>query len=293
MHVAMSAIGEGTAMVRHSEGLTTEPEPGTFSAGLRRDMELLDTLAAADRTDGAGLGVAQVADRLGRSRSQVSRALRALQAEGLVERDERTLLYRLGWRIYAFAARTVETRLTHLAAPYLRRLVSSLHETVHLCVLRGDQVLTVSSVSPPHAFRGLGWEGLTVPALSTSAGRVLVADWPAEALRALLDAQLAPGPAPRSAAGPRGRMAIRTEQDLHLELAKVRRHGFAMVDEEFEEGVVGVSAPVYDFRRQVAAAINVSAPKGRLGQHLPRAGQRTRAIARELSAELGREPALS
>jgi DNA-binding IclR family transcriptional regulator len=275
-------------MVRHSEGLTTDPEPGTFSAGLRRDMELLDTLAAADRTEAGGLGVAQVADRLGRSRSQVSRALRALQSEGLVERDERTLLYRLGWRLYAFAARTVEARLTHLAAPYLRRLVSSLHETVHLCVLRGDQVLTVSSVSPPHAFRGLGWEGLTVPALSTSAGRVLVADWPAEALRALLEAQLATA---RSGAGARGRMAIRTEQDLHLELAKVRRHGFAMVDEEFEEGVVGVSAPVYDFRRQVAAAINVSAPKGRLGQHLPRAGQRTRAIARELSAELGREPA--
>jgi DNA-binding IclR family transcriptional regulator len=275
-------------MVRHSEGLTTDPEPGTFSAGLRRDMELLDTLAAADRTEAGGLGVAQVADRLGRSRSQVSRALRALQSEGLVERDERTLLYRLGWRLYAFAARTVEARLTHLAAPYLRRLVSSLHETVHLCVLRGDQVLTVSSVSPPHAFRGLGWEGLTVPALSTSAGRVLVADWPAEALRALLEAQLATA---RSGGGARGRMAIRTEQDLHLELAKVRRHGFAMVDEEFEEGVVGVSAPVYDFRRQVAAAINVSAPKGRLGQHLPRAGQRTRAIARELSAELGREPA--
>ncbi|HEX4246860.1 MAG TPA: IclR family transcriptional regulator [Pseudonocardia sp.] len=285
----MSAIGEGDGVVRHTEGLVTEPEPGTFSAGLRRDMELLDTLAAADRADGAGLGVAQVADRLGRSRSQVSRALRALQAEGLVERDERTLLYRLGWRLYAFAARTVEARLTHLAAPYLRRLVSSLHETVHLCVLRGDQVLTVSSVSPPHAFRGLGWEGLTVPALATSAGRVLVADWPVEALRALFDAQFAPGARPAS--GPRGRLTIRTEQDLHVELARVRRYGFAMVDEEFEEGVVGVSAPVHDFRSQVIAAINVSAPKGRLGQHLPQAGQRTRAIARELSAEIGREGA--
>ena len=169
--------------------------------------------------------------------------------------------------------------------------MSSLHETVHLCVLRGDQVLTVRSVSPPHAFRGLGWEGLTVPALSTSAGRVLVADWPAEALRALFEAQFAPGAPTRPGVGPRGRMAIRTEQDLHAELARVRRHGFAMVDEEFEEGVVGVSAPVYDFRRQVTAAINVSAPKGRLSQHLPKPGQRTLAIARELSAELGPEGA--
>ncbi|HEY0572825.1 MAG TPA: IclR family transcriptional regulator [Pseudonocardia sp.] len=255
-----------------------EADRATMSVGLRRDMELLDALAAADRP--AGLGVAGLADRLGRSRSQVSRALRALQAEGLVERDEETLVYRLGWRLYAFAARTAEARLTSHATPYLRRLVSALRETVHLCVLRGDQVLTVSSVSPPHAFRGLGWEGLTVPALTTSAGRVLIADWPGEALAALVHTR------PRIRAG--AKLSIRTEEDLYRELARVRRHGYAMVDEEFEEGVVGVSAPVYDFRRQLAAAINVSAPKGRLGHRLREAGELTRAAAGELSEALGR-----
>jgi len=260
----------------------TETAAARLSAGLRRDMELLDALAAGGRPPSGGLGVARLADQLGRSRSQVSRALRALQAEGLVERDEDTLLYRLGWRLYAFAARTWEARLTHRAAPYLRRLVSALHETVHLCVLRGDQVLTVSSVSPPHAFRGLGWEGLTVPALTTSAGRVLIEDWPPEALRALLDAQL---PAPS-----RSRLSIRTEADLHRELAAIRRRGFAMVNEEFEDGVVGVSAPVYDFRRQLTAAINVSAPKGRLGHRLPEAGLLTRTVAHELSASLATPP---
>jgi DNA-binding IclR family transcriptional regulator len=254
-------------------------ESATPSVGLRRDMELLDALAS-DRVDAAGLGVAQIADRLGRSRSQVSRALRALQTEGLVERDEETLLYRLGWRLYAFAARTGEARLTQQAAPYLRRLVNTLRETVHLCVLRGDQVLTVSSVSPPHAFRGLGWEGLTVPALATSAGRVLLADWPEQALRSLVERQ--------ATTRPGARMGIRTEDDLHRELARIRRQGFATVDEEFEEGVVGVSAPVYDFRHHRAAAINVSAPKGRLGHRLPEAGQITLAVARELSAALGR-----
>ena len=255
-----------------------EADRATMSAGLRRDMELLDALAAGDRP--AGLGVAALADRLGRSRSQVSRALRALQAEGLVERDEESLVYRLGWRLYAFAARTAEARLTTHAAPYLRRLVSALRETVHLCVLRGDQVLTVSSMSPPHAFRGLGWEGLTVPALTTSAGRVLIAEWPPEALAALVHNR------PEVRAGVK--LSIRTEEDLHRELARVRRHGYAMVDEEFEEGVVGVSAPVYDFRRQLAAAINVSAPKGRLGHRLREAGGLTRAAAGELSEALGR-----
>jgi len=45
---------------------------------------------------------------------------------------------------------------------------------------------------------------------------------------------------------------------------------------------------VYDFRRQLAAAINVSAPKGRLGHRLREAGELTRAAAGELSEALGR-----
>jgi len=64
----------------------------------------------------------------------------------------------------------------------------------------------------------------------------------------------------------------------------------AAVDEEFEPGLVGVSAPVRDFRGAVIAAINVSAPKGRLGGHLDEAGRRTLAVARELSAKLGYHP---
>jgi DNA-binding IclR family transcriptional regulator len=66
----------------------------------------------------------------------------------MTERDAQTLEHRLGWRIYAFAARTLETRLVATAAPYLRRLVAAPNETTHLCVLRGSAVLTLLSVSP-------------------------------------------------------------------------------------------------------------------------------------------------
>ena len=73
--------------------------------GLGRDVALLEALASdeAGRTD--GLGVAAVARLTGREKSQVSRALRALADAGLVERDEDTLVYRLGWRLFSLAAR--------------------------------------------------------------------------------------------------------------------------------------------------------------------------------------------
>ncbi|GAA3812997.1 IclR family transcriptional regulator [Sphaerisporangium flaviroseum] len=248
------------------------------SAGLRRDLEILELLANADPQ--GGLGVSRIAEILGREKSQMSRALKALEAEGMAERDGETLEYRLGWRLYALAARGGETRLVQIATPYLRRMVGALNETTHLCVLRGSAVLTLRSVSPSHAFRGLGWEGVTVPAPMTSAGRVLVSDWEPQALRSLLaEAGTLP-------AGPRARAA----DDLLAEIAGIRRRGYAAVNEEFEEGLVGVSAPVRDFRGAIVAAINVSAPKGRLGSRLDDAGRLTLTVAQELSAELGFHP---
>ena len=255
------------------------------SDGLRRDIEILEQLAAEETARRGGLGVVAVAERLGRDKSQVSRALRALEAEGMTERDPGTLEYRLGWRLYALAARTTETRLVQLAAPFMRRLVAALDETAHLCVLRGFEVLTLQSVAPSHAFRGLGWEGVTVPAPRTSAGRVLMSDWQPETLSRWLTPSRLPARIPGQPAGAPGQ-AIRSTADLLREVAFVRQHGYAKVDEEFEPGLVGVSAPVTDFRGLVVAAINVSAPKARLGHRLDHAGRLTAAIARELSAAL-------
>ncbi|WP_241981917.1 IclR family transcriptional regulator domain-containing protein [Cryobacterium ruanii] len=74
---------------------------------------------------------------------------------------------------------------------------------------------------------------------------------------------------------------------LMRELAHIRQRGYATVAEEFEKVVVGVSAPVFDFRRNIIAAINVSAPKTRLGTHLNEAGLLAARVAAELSVQLG------
>jgi DNA-binding IclR family transcriptional regulator len=258
------------------------------SAGLRRDVEILEVLARPEHAPG-GLGVSRIAELLGREKSQISRALKALEAEGMTERDPDSLGYRLGWRFYAFAARTTEARLTYLAAPYLRRLVAGLNETTHLCVLRGSAVLTLLSVSPSHVFRGLGWEGVSVPVPMTSSGRVLISDWDADTLRSWARAWL--GDTVQATGD--SRRHVQTVDDLVREVAAIRMRGYAAVDEEFEVGLAGVSAPVRDFRGLVVAAINVSAPKGRLGPHLDEAGRHTLAVARELSAELGHTAAVS
>lgn len=282
----------------------TTARPGRRnSSGLRRDLELLEILGSPEAVAASGLGVSKVAEIARRDKAQVSRTLATLAEAGLVNRDPESLLYTLGYGLYALAARTAEARMVSASAPYLKRVSAATHETTHLCVLRGGTVLTLKSEMSNHTYRALGWEGVSVDAWGTSAGRVLVSDWDQTALRDWYDSHAAQAAGERRAAqqelSPLAREAgqgsatghipsrIKTFNDLCQEITLIRRRGYAVVDEEFELGVVGVSAPVYDFKQRIVAAFNVSAPKQRFGRHLEQAGALAAKVAMEFSATLG------
>ncbi|WP_370971515.1 IclR family transcriptional regulator [Amycolatopsis sp. cg9] len=239
--------------------------------GLRRDLDLLEALASPEAQRAGELGVVRLAQLTGREKSQVSRALKALAEEGVVERDPDTLGYRLGWRLFSLVARTVEDRLVRTAEPVLRELSAELEETSHLCVLRDQEVLTLLSVSG-HSFRAHDWEGRGVPAHCTSAGRVLLLDATPDDLYIRFAGAEEPA-----------------LPDLFLKIQEARRTGYARVLEEFEPGLAGVSAPIRDFRGRVIAAVNISAPTERLGESLEAAGRETAKAAARISAHLGWE----
>ena len=248
------------------------------ATSLRRGLDLLVALGSEEAVRAGGLGVVRLAEVVAGEKSRVSRTLRTLDEYALVERDADTLAYRLGWRLYALAARAGDARLIAAAPPLLRRLVAEHGERVHLSVLDGREVLTVLSEAPGHAVQAAGWAGRSVPASSTASGRALLLDHDREALDAVL------GPAPLGGLGPN---APRDLDELHARIVAARERGWATVDEEFEVGLVAVAAPVRDFSGRIVAAVNVSAPKFRLGGALEAAGASTRRVADELSSRLG------
>jgi IclR family transcriptional regulator, KDG regulon repressor len=245
---------------------------------LRRELAILTVLGGEEAVEGRGLGVVRIADLIGREKSQVSRTLKVLAESGFVDRDAETLQYRLGWRFFALAARAGEQRLLSVAPALLERLVENVGETAHLSVLQGVEVLTVLSESPPHAVKADGWDGHTVPIYCTSTGRALLFDHDSQALSSLLSGvefrELRPG-------------TVRNVKELEESIARARELGYALVDEEFEFGLVGAAAPVRDFKGQLVAALNVSAPKFRLGGRLEDAGREVKKAADDLSALLG------
>ena len=271
------------------------------AAGLRRDLEVLEVLGSHTSIKEHGLGVNKVAELTGRDKGQISRTLSTLADAGFVERDRSSAKYRLGFQLYAMAARTKEARLVVESEQYLRKVVNRLHETAHLCVLRGGNVLTLKSELSSSSFRGVGWEGVSVGALRTSSGRALMSDWSEAEVRdwylehakdylVVMPTQGLPTSIPESfvrTSAVTDTTKINSVQDLLSELEHIRKRGYAIVDEEFELGLVGASAPIRDSSNRIVGVINVSAPKTRIGQHLEQVGSIVAEISGELSKQLG------
>lgn len=233
--------------------------PGT--AALTRGLGVLELLA--DDAAGSGLGVVRLAALLGDDKSQVSRTLQTLAEHGYVERDPDSLAYRLGWRVFALAARTGDARLLAEAPPVMRALVRALDESVHLSVRKGASVLTLLAESPSHELHAPGRVGGLTPVATTSAGRVLVSDLGPEELDAL------------------GLGALRRT------IEDVAACGYSIVREEFEPGLVAAAAPIRGPAGSVVAALNVSGPRFRFDDRLEEAAARLVAAADELSVTIG------
>lgn len=268
------------------------------ASGLARDIELIELLSTADAAD--GMGVSELARQSGRDKGVVSRALATMAAAGLVGRDSSTSRYRIGPRVFALAARTIESSLVATARPILRRMTQATGETSHLCVLREGNVLTVASELSPHEVRTTGWQGVTTAAWRTPSGRALLSDWDSDSLRSWyemhghdkaimspLDPRMTTSGFSVLASPPRDKMVVEDLQSLLTEMANIRSAGYAILDEELEAGVVGASAPVRDFTGFVIAAINVSAPKARMSRRLDELGKFVARAATALSVRLG------
>jgi DNA-binding IclR family transcriptional regulator len=249
-----------------------------------RAAAALVALGSRESIDRGGLGVLRLAEITGGDKGQLSRLLKTLDCHGLVERDAETRTYRLGWQLFVLASRVGDQRLLGLAPPLLARLVDKVGERANLSVLRGTEVLTVFSEPSPRSVQSVDWVGRTVPSYCTSAGRALLSDHGLDELTALFaDTEF----------GRHGPNAPPDVDSLHRRLVASRARGFAVVDEEFEPELIAVAAPIRNFSGRICAAVNVSAPKFRLGgnRRVGMVGRALKEVADELSLRLGESPA--
>jgi IclR family transcriptional regulator, pca regulon regulatory protein len=199
------------------------------------------------------LTLSEVARETGLTRAATRRFLHTLADLGYVQADGRR--FRLTPRVlelgYAFLS---SLTLPEVAEPHLERLVAEIHESSSVSVLDGDEIVYVARVPTARIMRVSINLGTRFPAYATSMGRVMLAGLP----EADLDAYLARVELRRLS--PR---TVTDEDALRAELARVREQGWALVDQELEEGLRSIAAPIRDRGGQVVAAVNVSAHASR------------------------------
>jgi DNA-binding IclR family transcriptional regulator len=251
---------------------------GDRETSIRRAVDVLLALGSEPAIKQGGLGVTRIAETLNREKSQVSRTLKILAEYGLVDRDADTLVYRLGWRIFALANLAGERRLLDEGRPLLQQLVARLGERAHLSVQQGADTLTIASESSPHSLQAVGWVGRTSPAYCTSVGQALLLDHSPAELELLFEGVRFERLGPNT---------VRNVRELHGRIEQARERGFAVADDEMEAGLTAAAAPVRDAHGRIVAAVNVSGPTFRLAGRLPEIGRQVVAAAAGLSAAIG------
>ena len=200
------------------------------------------------------LGIADIADDLGMSRSTTHRYVITLVALGYLEQGA-SRKYRLGLRVTDLGMSALNsTGLREHAHPYLQELRQRTSYTTSLGVLDGTEVLYVDRM---RSFRrGQKDTGLDVhagsrlPAYCTSMGKLLLANLPESEQSALIaQVQLRK----------RGPNTITSKKALRSELDEIQAAGFAVDDQELAPGLYAIAAPVRNEARDVVAAINLAA----------------------------------
>ncbi|MFG2472567.1 IclR family transcriptional regulator C-terminal domain-containing protein [Streptomyces canus] len=220
-----------------------------FVLSLERGLAVIRAFDA----DHPELTLSEVARACGLTRAAARRFLLTLADLGYVRADGRA--YRLTPRVLELGYSYLSSfSLAQIAAPHLEQLVENTRESSSLCVLDGDDIVYVARVPARRIMTAAITVGTRFPAHVTSVGRVILAHLPQEEIEVrLAHAELTPLTA----------RTLVSADLLRAELDRVRRQGYAVVDQELEEGLRSIAAPVRGRGGEVVAAVNIPVQAGR------------------------------
>jgi len=251
-----------------------------YSQSLERGLAILSCFTPTRPV----LGIADIADHLGMSRSTTHRYVITLVALGYLEQGA-SRKYRLGLRVTDLGMSALNsTGLREHAYPYLQELRQRTSYTVALGVLDGPEILLINRARSfrrgPNGSELDLQAGSRLPAYCTSIGKLLLAHLPDRFQRELFTSMKLTR---------RGPNTITTKKALRDQLERVRAAGFAVDDEELAPGIYSISTPVRNEDREVVAAVSIAAHSSMisLDEMIEALGPHVVSTADNISARLG------
>jgi len=224
------------------------------------------------------LTMTQIAEQVGIHKSTVHRLLATLENKRFVQRDQDTGIYRLGIRILQMAYVTLEHNdLRQLSTPFMRHLCEQYEENIHLAVLDDIDVIFVNIFEGSRRVKLAAAIGQRLPAFATASGKAILGFMPEGKVQRILD---------------RGMLqytpyTLHTKDVILGDLKTVKELGFAVSEQEYEEQINAVAAPIFDLEDQPIASIAVAGPAYRLTrERMIEIGPVIVTTAREITREI-------
>lgn len=199
------------------------------------------------------LGLSEIAKRISLHKSTVHRLLGSLEGKGFVMRNPETEKFRLGYRILELSSNLTQSDdMSIVLLPEMERLRDLVGETISLYVRDGAERIRIQAVQSNQPIRRVAPIGARMPLTVGASSKLLVAYEDEEIQDKILQEISWPE-------------TVEREQFL-AQLEFIRKQGFATSVEEREVGAAAVSAPIFNRKGKVVAALSVSGPSNRLTQ---------------------------
>ncbi len=234
-------------------------------------------------TEKEEMGVTELSQKLGLHKNNVFRILATLEYRGYIEQNPKTECYRLGPKVFELSLIfKYQMGLIKHARPIMKRLRDKFNETVYLGVLRNIYAVYIDNIETTHTVRVVSRVGSQIPAYATAIGKVQLANLPRDELESILrEEKLKPYTS----------NTITDREELLKHLEEVARQGYAIDNEEFQEDVRCVGAPIRDYTKYVVAGLSITAPSFRMTEErIPELVEAVKEAALDISKNLGFVP---
>ena len=240
---------DGTPPDADGGAAAAAPEPAPRDSDFVQSLDRGLAVIRAFGPDRERLSLSEVARATGLTRAAARRFLLTLVRLGYVRSDGREFSLRprvleLGYAYLSGLA------LPEVAEPHLEELSASLHESSSISVLDGENIVYVARVATKRIMTVAISVGTRFPAYAASMGRVLLAGLSEEELGKFLAETTFEAFTEQTVTDP---------DQLREIIREVGKRGYSIVDQELEEGLRAIAAPIRDSSGAVTAAINVSA----------------------------------
>ncbi len=247
---------------------------GYSAPSVKKAFEILQAIADSP----SGMGVSELAKKLGMGKSTVHGITTGLEFLGVLIRDPVQKKFNLGYSLLELSRRTyARMELRDVARAPMERLMEKVGETVFLGILNGDHVTILEVVESRHEMKITSPPGTRLPLLAGATGKVFLSLVEERKAKEILQKRSMVRFTPKS---------IVDQKKFLKEVEETRKRGYATDDEEYMLGVRAIAAPIQAVSHPIAAIWVVGFSSSLNDQKMERAIPEIKKTAEEISQSM-------